>query len=321
MSKFRKELRSIFSLAIGLVLATILCVAVVAHTVIPSLSWPSAFVLGAVVSPTDAVAAESIMQSLGLNRRIATIISGESLVNGVTRLVAYRFAIAAVSTGSFSLLNASTQFMLVSIGGIVIGLAIAWLAVWLYRWADNPLEQIIISIITPFATHLIAERLSTSGVIAMVAGGICLGRQSANFFAANTRLQSYAFWRVIVFLLNCLIFLLIGIQLGHLGFGKSSVLLLIEYAALISLTVIFVRLVWTFAVGFLLRQLNRFLPFHYHSIPALLIIGWSGMRGGISMATARLSPRPPRLAALSPGAIPSSLSPLASFFLLCCSRG
>ncbi|GHO46578.1 Na+/H+ antiporter [Ktedonospora formicarum] len=290
---FRKEWRAITSLAIGLVLVTVVSVAAIAHAFVPGLPWASAFVLGAVVSPTDAVAAESIIQSLGLNRRIATIISGESLVNDATALVAYRLAIAAVSVGSFSVVDAGVQFLLVSIGGTMVGLGIAVLAVWLHRWANNTLSQIALSLITPFTMYLSAEGLKVSGVIAVVAGGMYLGRHSANFFTSNTRLQSDAFWHVFVFLLNVLIFLLIGVQLGHLNLGELSLFVLIGYAALVSLTVVVVRFIWGFLFGSILRILDKIHVLQYQQMlpwPALLVIGWSGMRGGISMATALAIP-------------------------------
>src|SRR6266566_4896675 len=166
--EFRANLRPILLLSVGLVLATTTVVAVVAHALV-GLPWPVAFVLGAVVSPTDAVAASATAQSIGLPRRIVTVIEGESMVNDATGLVVYRFAVAAVVTGSFSLAQASLQFVLVSAGGLLVGLVIGWPVAWLHRHlADAPLE-IAITLLTPFAAYLLAEAIGVSGVLAVMA--------------------------------------------------------------------------------------------------------------------------------------------------------
>src|SRR6266699_1976970 len=210
--EFRANLRPILLLSVGLVLVTTIVVALVAHALV-GLPWPVAFVLGAVVSPTDAVAASSTAQSIGLPRRLVTLIEGESMVNDATGLVVYRFAVAAVVTGSFSLAQASFQFVLVSIGGLLIGLVVGWPLAWLHRHLDNAPIEIAITILTPFMAYLLAETLNLSGVLAVVAAGLYLSRQSARFFSSNTRLQAYAVWEVLVFLLNGFLFLLIGLQL------------------------------------------------------------------------------------------------------------
>ncbi|HJT56187.1 MAG TPA: cation:proton antiporter, partial [Ktedonobacteraceae bacterium] len=189
--EFRASLRPILMLSIGLVLGTTVVVAVVAHFA-AGLPWPVAFVLGAVVSPTDAVAASATAQSVGLARGIVAVIEGESMVNDASGLVAYRFAVAAVVTGSFSLAQASFQFVLVSLGGLLIGFVIAWLLMWVHRHLDNAPIEIAITILTPFAAYLLAETLNLSGVLAVVAAGLYLSRQSARIFSSNTRLQAYA---------------------------------------------------------------------------------------------------------------------------------
>ena len=210
--EFRANLRPILQLSLGLVLVTTIVIAVVAHT-IAGLSWPVAFVLGAVVSPTDAVAASATAQQLGLPRRIVTVIEGESMVNDATGLVIYRFAVAALVMGSFSLWQASLQFVIVSLGGLLIGLVIGWPVAWLHRHLDDAPIEITITLLTPYAAYLLANALQVSGVLAVLSAGLYLSRQSSRFFSSNTRLQANAVWNVLVFLLNGLVFLVIGLQL------------------------------------------------------------------------------------------------------------
>jgi Na+/H+ antiporter len=290
---FRFSLRPILLLAVGLVLFTTLIVAVVAHTLV-GLSWPVAFVLGAVVSPTDAVAASATASSTGLPRRLVTVIEGESIVNDATGLVVYRFALAAVVTGSFSMAQASFQFVLVSIGGLLVGLVIGWPVAWLHRHLDDASIEIAITLLTPFAAYLLAEAIGVSGVLAVMAAGLYLSRQSSHFFSSNTRLQAYAVWNVLVFLLNGLVFLLIGLQLHGIveTIASRSLLSLLRDALLICLTVIFVRIAWVIPAAFPTRLLARYL--HVRETPPswrnVLIVAWTGMRGGVSLAAALALP-------------------------------
>src|SRR5207244_4519693 len=182
---FRANLRPVLQLALGLVLVTTIVIAVVAH-VVAGLSWPVAFVLGAIVSPTDAVAASATAQLLGLPRRIVTVIEGESMVNDATGLVVYRFAVAAVVTGSFSLWQASLQFVIVSLGGLLIGLVIGWPVAWLHRHLDDAPIEITITLLTPYAAYLVADALQVSGVLAVLSAGLYLSRQSSRFLSSNT---------------------------------------------------------------------------------------------------------------------------------------
>src|SRR6266702_2819015 len=172
---FHANLRPISLLALGMVLLTTIVVAVVAHVLIPGLPWAVAFVLGAIVSPTDAVAATAIAQRLGIPQRIVTILEGESLVNDATGLVAYRFAVAAVVTGVFSPFEASLQFVVVSVGGIALGLVAGWSLSYVHRWLDNPPLEITVTLVTPFAVYLLGEEvLHVSGVLATVTTGLYL---------------------------------------------------------------------------------------------------------------------------------------------------
>jgi Na+/H+ antiporter len=287
--EFRAALQPILLLAIGLVLVTTTTIAVVAHGVV-GLPWSVAFVLGAIVSPTDAVAASATAQSLGLSRRIVTVLEGESMVNDATGLVIYRFAVAAVVTGTFSLWQASGQFVLVSLGGLLIGLIIAWPLAHLHRMIDDALIEITITLLTPFVAYLCAEALHLSGVLATLSAGLYLSRQSARFFSSNTRLQANAVWNVLVFLLNGLLFLLIGLQLRAIlaTIGPASWPAFIRDALVICLTVILVRVAWVFTASYL-PQLVR--PRGRQADPTLnwrsvLLVAWAGLRGGLSLAAA-----------------------------------
>ncbi len=291
--EFRTNLRPILLLSVGLVLVTTVIVAVVAHTII-GLTWPVAFVLGAVVSPTDAVAASATAQNLGLARRIVTIIEAESMVNDATGLVVYRFAVAAVVTGSFSLLQASLQFVLVGIGGLLVGLVVSWPLAWLHRRLDDAPIEIAITLLTPFAAYLLAEAIGVSGVLAVMASGLYLSRQSSRFFSSNTRLQANAVWNALVFLLNGFVFLLIGLQLHSIleTVASHNPLLLIGYTLLISFTVICARIVSVISDAFLSPLLRtRLQPRKPLSdLSNVLIVAWTGMRGGVSLAAALALP-------------------------------
>jgi Na+/H+ antiporter len=291
--EFRANLRPVLQLSLGLVLVTTLVIAAVAHA-IAGLSWPVAFVLGAVVSPTDAVAASATAKQLGLPRRIVTVIEGESLVNDATGLVAYRFAVAAVVTGSFSLWQAGLQFVLVSLGGLVIGLVIAWPVAWLHRHLDDAPIEITITLLTPYAAYLLADALQVSGVLAVLSAGLYLSRQSSRFFSSNTRLQANAVWNVLVFLLNGLLFLLIGLQLRGIvaSIAGHSLLTLLWQALLISLAVIAVRLAWVFPAASVPRLVSPRLRARdpYPGWRSVAIVAWIGMRGGLSLAAALALP-------------------------------
>jgi Na+/H+ antiporter len=306
---FRANLRPISLLAVGLVLMTTCAVAAVAHWAV-GLPWAAAFVLGAIVSPTDAIAATAIAQRLGVPRRIVTILEGESLVNDATGIVAYRIAVAAVVTGTFSLWEAGLQFVVGAAGGIATGLAVGWAILWARRHvSEDPSVQNAISLLTPFAAYLLAEELPPylwhgllhlpgephfSGVLSVVATGLYLGRRGPYIISPETRLQGYAFWELVTFLLNGLIFGLIGLQLGGIveGLSEYSVTTLIFYAGLISLTVILVRIVWVFPATYIPRWASRSLRERDPSPPwqAVSVVSWTGMRGVISLAAALALP-------------------------------
>ena len=209
---FRADLGSISLLAVGLVLFTTVVIASVAH-VLTGMPWAAGFVLGAIVSAPDALAATTIAHRLRLPRRIVTILEGESLVNDATALVAYRFGVAAVLSGSFSLASAGERFLVAGGGGVIFGLLIGWIAGKIQAHLDDPPVQVTISLLTPFAAYLPADRLGLSGVLAVVTTGLYLGWRAPEIINARVRLQAYPVWGMVMFLLNGLIFILIGLQL------------------------------------------------------------------------------------------------------------
>jgi Na+/H+ antiporter len=290
---FRANLRPILLLAIGLVLLTTAVVAAVAHT-LTGLPWPAAFVLGAIISPPDAVAATAITSRLRVPRNIVTILDGESLVNDATALVAYRFGIAAMMSGTFSLPEAIGRFVWVALGGTGIGLAAGWLASHVQRRLDDPPVQMTISLLTPFAAYIPSERLHVSGVLAVVAAGLYVGWRGPQILTARTRLNIYVFWEMVVFLLNGLIFVLIGLQLPrilHTSSGQSLRQLIWE-GILISCAAIIVRIGWVFASTNGMRLINAALRENKPcpSWQSAAIIAWTGMRGVVSLAAALAVP-------------------------------
>ena len=214
---FKKEIKPISTLAITLVFFTTTIVAVAAHYLIPGFSWPLAFVLGAIISPPDAVAATSITKGLGLNRKVITIIEGESLVNDASALIAYRYAVAATISGTFVLWEAGLQFLLVSLGGIAVGLAIGYAMVFAHKKiSENAVVETCLSLLTPFIAYLLAERIHTSGVLAVVTAGLLISWRAREVFSFQTRLQTNVVWNTVIFLMNGLVFILIGLQLPEI---------------------------------------------------------------------------------------------------------
>lgn len=287
---FRRNLRPILLLAIGLVLFTMVTIAWVAHSLIPALPWAAAFALGAIVSPPDAVAAASVIRRLPVPHRIQSILEGESLVNDATALVALQFAVAALMSGSFSLSQAAFRFIWVAIGGIAFGLLIGLLMRWIHRHLDDPPVQTTISLLTPFLAYLPAERLHISGVLAVVASGIYLGWYSPLIVRPRYRLQAFAFWEMVVFLLNGFVFIAIGLQLPGIlrALKGESLLSLIDDALLVSAAVVFVRIAWVFPATYLPRFLIKRVRARdpYPGWRNVAITAWSGMRGVISLAAA-----------------------------------
>ena len=292
LRELRANVRPIGLLAIGLVLTTTIAVAAVAHTAIPGLDWPTAFVLGAIVSPTDPTAATAIARRLGLPRRLVALIEGESLVNDGTALVAYRFAVAAVVTGSFSLASASGRFVLNIVGGVVVGLAVGRVIREVRRRLDNPPVEITISILSGYFAYLPAEALGVSGILAAVTVGIYMGWHAPELTSPQTRLQGVAVWEILFFLLNAFLFTIIGLQLPVIldGLSGYSTATLLWYAALITTTVVAARFAWLLATTEVPAFLGRRRGVAGAPWQSSVILGWSGMRGAVSLAAALALP-------------------------------
>ena len=290
--EFRAHLSPILLLAVGLVGATMLGVAVVAHATVPALTWPLAFVLGAIVSPPDAVAATAVAERLGLPQRVTVIIEGESLVNDATALVAYGTAVAAITAGTLSPIHIGLQFIWEVVGGVGIGLLIGWMIAWLRRHMDDPLLESTVSLLTPFAAYLPAYLLGSSGVLAAVAAGFVVQRYSPLVIGSRSRLQADSVWEVANFLLTGLVFILIGLQLHpiFLALAGDSLPHLLWEGVAVSLAAIAVRIVWVFAGSRLSRWLGRRGEEDTVSTAEATVIAWAGMRGVVSLAAAQALP-------------------------------
>ncbi|HET6616219.1 MAG TPA: Na+/H+ antiporter, partial [Gemmatimonadota bacterium] len=284
----RASARPIGLLAIGLVVVTTVGVAVVAHEFVDGLSWGAAFVLGAIVSPTDPLAATSIARRLGVPRKRVTIVEGESLVNDGTGLVAYRVAVAAVLTGSFSEWHTTGLFVVSVGGGIAVGLGVGWLVRQVRRRLDNPPAEITISLMTGYVAFIPAELIGVSAVLAAVTAGIYLGWHTPELTTAQVRLQGVAVWEIVQYLLNALLFVLIGLQLPVVMDALEDVTAprLVGYAAIVSLTVIVLRFAWVFAVLHLPKWVAR----RISNWRGAFFLSWTGMRGAVSLAAALALP-------------------------------
>ena len=213
---FRANLGPIGLLATGLVVATMGVVALVGHALVPGLTWPAAVVLGAIVSSTDAVAAIAVAERLRLPARIVTILEGESMANDPASLVAYRLAVTAVVTGTFSFGQVAVQLVLAVVGGVAVGLAVAWLADRVQHQLHDPPVEVTLTLLVPYVAYIAADRIATSGVLAVVTAGLVLSRHDPAVRSTASRLEATAFWQTLVFLLNGLIFILLGLSLPRI---------------------------------------------------------------------------------------------------------
>lgn len=302
LQTLRENLQPITLLAVGGVVVTMSGVAVVAHTVIDGLSWEAAFVLGAVLSPTDPVAATSIAGRVGAPRRFVAIVEGESLVNDSTALICFKFAVAAAAGGSVSLLEAGGTFVYGVLAGAAIGLLVGVGIAALRRRLDDAPTEITISILTPYFAYLPAEALGASAVIAAVTSGVYLGFRSPELITPQTRIKAFAVWEILVFVLNAMLFVLLGLQLPAVmeGLGGESVLTLAWWGLAVSLAVVVVRFLWVFPITYLPSRLTRgtrrLPPWQYP-----LLVSWTGMRGAVSLAAALAIPLETDAGAAFPG--------------------
>jgi monovalent cation/hydrogen antiporter len=286
---FRANLVSITLLAVGLVVATTLAVAAVVVGLVPGVPWPAALVLGAIVSPPDAVAATAIAQRVRLPRQIVTILEGESLVNDATGLVLLKFASAAIVTGHLAVLPGIAEFCIMVVGGVAVGLALGWLFAQAQRFLDDTILATTASLLVSFVTYIAAEHVHVSGVLATVTAGVVQGRYVPWILSSKARIESTSVWQTVIFLLNALVFVLIGLQL-------PVVLRTLDWPWPVVVdgifatfgTVVVVRLVWMFPGAYLPRYLfPKYRARHpYPPWQAVAVVGWAGMRGVVSLAAA-----------------------------------
>jgi monovalent cation/hydrogen antiporter len=289
----RTNLAPLLRLSFGLVLVTMVIVAAVAQATIPGIGWPAAFTLGAIVGPTDALAATSVIRRLGAPRVVRTLLEGEALFNDATALVAYRTAALAV-TGTFVLSEALGTFVVAAVGGIAIGLIVGRLAGEILRRLDDPPVEVLISVVIPFAAYLPADRLGLSGVLAAVAAGLVVGRRFGTILTASSRVLWQTSWKMIGFVLNGFVFVLIGLELPDVlrGLGGRPAIEIVGLALLVSGVVVVTRIVWVFASSLLPGSPRRVLARRNPRLASriTLVVGWAGLRGAVSLAAALALP-------------------------------
>jgi CPA1 family monovalent cation:H+ antiporter len=291
--EFRFNLRPISLLAIGCVVFTTVAAAAATHWLL-GMAWPVGFVLGAIVSPPDAVAPLAIARRMQLPRRILVILEGEGLANDATALILYRFAIVAVSAGAFSLGRAAGDFALIIAGELLWGVAVGWLMLRVRRWVADAQIEIVLSILTPYIAYWPPANLGGSGVLATVVTGLYVSWNGLSIISAATRLQGVFFWDVLVYLIEGMVFLMTGLQARTLiaGLGSYSLAALLGSAAVVSLVVIMARFIWIFPAVYLPRWL---IPAIARNDPAPpwqwpFVLGFTGVRGIVSLAAALAIP-------------------------------
>ena len=292
---FRKNLRPIATLAFGLVLVTTLVVGWVAHSIFPGMSWAAAFALGAIISPPDAIAASAVTQRLRVPRRIVVILEGESLLNDAAGLVAYRVALAVAAGQHFSLSGAVAHFVIAAAGGVAVGCIVGMAVIGVHKRLDEPLIETVVTLLTPFAAYLACESLHVSGVLAVVCAGLMVRQKASHLFSAATRLHATAVWDCVVFVLTGLTFIFIGLQMREVVtiIATEEQLVWNSFCAvLILLVTIAVRLIWVYPAAWIPRLLSAKLRSRdpFPPVAALLLIGWTGMRGVVSLAAALALP-------------------------------
>ena len=283
--------RPISLLAFGLVFATSLIVAYVSQALIPGFTLALGFLLGGIVSPPDAVAATTVLKGLPVPKRILSILEGESLVNDASSLIVFRFALAAILTGTFSIHQAVGQFFLVAGMGIVVGLIGATFMYLIHRFLPTTSAiDAALTLMTPYLLYLGAEQFHFSGVMAVVTGGLFISYRSHEIFKnGNTRLNMLGVWTTVIFVMNAMVFVLIGLSLPSIinGLEESSLIQGIKYGVIISIIIILIRFLWVYPTTFIPRWLFKSVRKEQSpgwKVP--LVIGWTGMRGVVSLATA-----------------------------------
>jgi CPA1 family monovalent cation:H+ antiporter len=294
LREFKANARPIGLLAVGLVLVTTVAVAAAARNLVPGIPWAVAIALGAIVSPPDAIAAEAIIRKLPVPRRVITILAGESLVNDASALVLYRTAVIAAVTGAFSLGEAVVRFFIDAGIGVLIGLAVGWVLIGATKRTRDPLTEVLMGLLGPYVAWVAAEAAHVSAVLACVAGGLYVRQHFSTAVAPITRVQSRAVWDLFVFLLNALIFIVLGMQFGQLlAAVPAGTLGAVGFAGLvISGVAIAVRLVWVPLATWLPRRLGSRLRRRdpMPSKAAVALVSWTSMRGIVTLAAALALP-------------------------------
>jgi monovalent cation/hydrogen antiporter len=293
--EFLSYLRPILLLAFGLVAATVVAVGFLMHWLIPSLPLAAAFALGAIVSPTDAVATAAVTERLPLPSRVTHIVNGESLINDASGLVAFKFAVAAVATGAFSWLDAGMQLVLLAgggaLGGLAVAAAIGAMRIKLRRFCvDDPTIQTILSLLTPYAAYLAAEWLNVSGILAVVVAGLYAGWHDTKHLSVATRRHSWEVWAMLLYVFNSLAFLMLGLQLRSIvdGLADRSWPELVAYAFALYAAITVLRIVWVYPGAYLPLLLSRRIRERegWHNPRSIFLVGWSGLRGSVTLAAA-----------------------------------
>jgi CPA1 family monovalent cation:H+ antiporter len=290
----RLNARPIFLLAVALVLVTIAGVAAAAHFFAPQIPWAAAFVLAAIVAPSDADVTTQIVRRLGLPARLVTILEGETLLNDTTAFVSYRMAVRAAALGSFSLGWAAGAFVAITIGGLAVGLAIGWVIRKFRPFVTDPIAVSTLSLLTPFAAYLLAEQFGASGVLAVVAAGAVASRTPLRTTSARTRVRTNVVWDTTTFAIGALVFTLIGLQIGRLipQFLGREALGLALAVVVVSVAVIATRVAWIYVAAYVPRLLSARLRARdpMPSWRTLFVLGWAGLRGGDTLVMALAVP-------------------------------
>jgi Na+/H+ antiporter len=288
---FWKWRRVIGSFAFGIVILTSCVIAYVSHSIIPGFTLPLGFLLGGIISPPDAVAATSILKDVKVTKRLITIIEGESLLNDASSLIVFRFALTAIVSGTFVFTDAVSSFFIVIIMGFVTGMIIALVFYAIHRWLPTtPSMDTILTFVAPYTMYITAEEFHFSGVIAVVTGGLFLSKNSHSILSHLSRIQGVNVWDTIGFVLNGIVFMLIGLELPVIvnGLGDSSLYAAIKYGLIISLVVIITRILSTMGASVFTVMISKYIRTADSSpgFRAPFIFGWAGMRGVVSLASA-----------------------------------
>lgn len=294
--EFKQNCSVIFSLALGLVVVTTFVIGVIFKWFFPGFPWALAFAFGAIVAPPDAVAATTILKRFSISPRLLSILEGESLINDASAIVLYRLAVAALLTGIFSFSEASLEFIKIASGGVIVGLALGWLIQMFSSRYLDPVVGVLFSFTIPYITYILADSIGVSGVLAVVANGLIGSKILAKHHSSLRRVIGFATWDIFIILMNCFVFILIGLQLRGITsmMTTEQMVLYTGYAIIITFAMIAVRLIWVYAKGGIsyIRALNK--PKASTLCPQILhdaaLIGWSGMRGIVSLTTALALP-------------------------------